>query len=312
MRKYEDPNLLDYRYGGDRLGDFAEKYMRTLAYVFDALNELDATDIDHYLFKLEDNTIYVRDVDGEEWIKFIEIDTDGSGNKILLFNGSASLWGGKAHHLNNLQDGQVLVWSEAEHAFVNQNQVAPIDMKKLIIKRGDNVVTEYDGSERVVFDDKYPNATTSQDGLMSAADKSKLDNINIGNINDRLDNAEDRLDNAEGRLDNAENKVNVVIPNAINNAIATHNSSATAHQDIRNQIAGIGREVAEASSEIQKLWGNDLIEKADNELTLSNGQTGYPVRMILTEDDEITFGDNEFFTKNLEYDSDGNVMPKLV
>ena len=87
--------------------------------------------------------------------------------------------------------------------------------------------------------------------------------------------------------------------------IQAHNTSINSHLDLRQKIN-------EANNEIKKLWGNDLIEKTDNELTLSNGQTGYPVRMILTEDDEITFGDNEFFTQNLEYDSDGNIMPKAI
>jgi hypothetical protein len=151
MRKYEDPNLLDYRYGGDRLGDFAEKYMRTLAYVFDALNELDATDIDHYLFKLEGNTVYIRDEDGEEWIKFVEISTDGEGNKILLFDGSSPLWGGKAHHLSNLQDGQILVWSEAEHAFVNRDKESDYVLPKATSSTLGALEAEYNYQGSLVY-----------------------------------------------------------------------------------------------------------------------------------------------------------------
>lgn len=278
MRKYEDPNLLDYRYGGDRLGDFAEKYMRTLAYVFDALNELDATDIDHYLFKLEDNTVYIRDEDGEEWIKFVEISTDGEGNKILLFDGSSPLWGGKAHHLSNLQDGQILVWSEAEHAFINQNKAPDYVLPKATsstlggVKVGSNI--------------------SVNDGVISVTGENVKAALGTGSGTERF-------------LREDGTWQNVATPSKITNAINNHNNDQYAHPYLRQKIN-------EANNEIKKLWGNDLIEKADNELTLSNGQTGYPVRMILTEDDEITFGDNEFFTMNLEYDSDGNVMPKLI
>lgn len=278
MRKYEDPNLLDYRYGGDRLGDFAEKYMRTLAYVFDALNELDATDIDHYLFKLEGNTVYIRDEDGEEWIKFVEISTDGEGNKILLFDGSSPFWGGKAHHLSNLQDGQILVWSEAEHAFINQNKAPDYVLPKATsstlggVKVGSNI--------------------SVNDGVISVTGENVKAALGTGSGTERF-------------LREDGTWQNVATPSKITNAINNHNNDQYAHPYLRQKIN-------EANNEIQKVWGNDLIEKTDNELTLSNGQTGYPVRMILTEDDEITFGDNEFFTQNLEYDSDGNIMPKSI
>jgi hypothetical protein len=295
MRKYEDPNLLDYRYGGDRLGDFAEKYMRTLAYVFDALNELDATDIDHYLFKLEGNTVDIRDEDGEEWIKFVEISTDGEGNKILLFDGSSPLWGGKAHHLSNLQDGQILVWSEAEHAFINQNKAPDYVLPKATsstlggVKVGSNI--------------------SVNDGVISVTGENVKAALGTGSGTERFLREDGTWQNVAtpSELTNAINVHNnnpSAHQEAISRAIANHNVSTNSHPDLRQKIN-------EANSEIKNLWGDDLIERKSNgDLTIANEVTGTPVKLILMDNDNITFGDEEFFTRHLEYNADGDITMK--
>lgn len=214
MPKYIDPRPLDYRFGGDTLGDFAEKYMDVIAYIINALNEIDASDKDDFVFKKEGNIVWIRNEDDTGWIKFVEITTDVNGNTVLEFLGDSAKWCGKTCNVNNIQDGQVLVWSNAAQAFVNRNQ-AGSDIKKLTIKRGDDIVAEYDGSEDVVYNDEY-------------------------------------------------------------------------------------------------IYGsNDLIEKNGNgDLTISNNGTGMPVKMTLTPEGEVTFGDNSSFTKHFEYDAEGNITIK--
>lgn len=80
--------------------------------------------------------------------------------------------------------------------------------------------------------------------------------------------------------------------------VARHNQDKEAHPYLRKEI-----------EQLHNLFFKDLIEQVNGQLTISADSYDTPVRMILTEDNEITFGENEFLTKNFEYDEDGNVMP---
>lgn len=80
--------------------------------------------------------------------------------------------------------------------------------------------------------------------------------------------------------------------------VARHNQDKEAHPYLRKEI-----------EQLHNLFFKDLIEQINGQLTISADSYDTPVRMILTEDNEITFGENEFLTKNFEYDEDGNVMP---
>ena len=75
MSKYEDPTQLDYRYSGDTVDDFAQKYMKTVAYIFSALNELRSPtggtltqNPEAYQFKVDDNKLYIRNQANTDWI----------------------------------------------------------------------------------------------------------------------------------------------------------------------------------------------------------------------------------------------------
>lgn len=75
MSKYEDPTQLDYRYGGDTEDDFAQKYMKTVAYIFSALNELRSPtggtltqNPEAYQLKVDDNKLYIRNQANTDWI----------------------------------------------------------------------------------------------------------------------------------------------------------------------------------------------------------------------------------------------------
>lgn len=75
MSKYEDPTQLDYRYGGDMVDDFAQKYMKTVAYIFSALNELRSPtggtltqNPEAYQLKVDDNKLYIRNQANTDWI----------------------------------------------------------------------------------------------------------------------------------------------------------------------------------------------------------------------------------------------------
>jgi ArsR family metal-binding transcriptional regulator len=97
-------------------------------------------------------------------------------------------------------------------------------------------------------------------------------------------------------------------PNAHETEIAqkiqTHNTSTVSHLDIRDRLN-------EVSDSVQELWGEDLIEKKLNgDLTISNNATSRPVKLILIDNENITFGDEEFFTRHLEYNADGDITMK--
>lgn len=105
--------------------------------------------------------------------------------------------------------------------------------------------------------------------------------------------------------------------------VSDHNLATNTHADIRKLIAqtvkehnasddahsGIQVDVRNIKDKVDHIWGNELIEKTDDgDMQLSNKETGAPVKLILTEDDEITIGDNECYTANLSYDDNGDVM----
>lgn len=80
-------------------------------------------------------------------------------------------------------------------------------------------------------DTTYSAATTSAAGLMSASDKSKLDGIATGANKITVDTAM-----SSSSTNPVQNKV---VNSAISSNISTHNSSTSAHSDIRNLITAL-------------------------------------------------------------------------
>jgi hypothetical protein len=79
--------------------------------------------------------------------KIVRLNNDGVGE--FSINGSANKWAGKAQNINDIQDGQVLVWSASEKAFVNANQGGIGNARMLVIRQNDSPIAQYNGSEHV-------------------------------------------------------------------------------------------------------------------------------------------------------------------
>jgi hypothetical protein len=68
--------------------------------------------------------------------------------------------------VTDIQDGQVLAWSEWANAFVNVNQSGIGNARNLVVKQNDVTVAEYNGSERIVLN--MPAIVVSSDKPVNA------------------------------------------------------------------------------------------------------------------------------------------------
>lgn len=88
----------------------------------------------------------------------------------------------------------------------------------------------------------------------------------------------------------------------------THEEEIT---NLQSQITPLERSCDEAVESVRDLWGEDLIEKKSNgDLTISDNTARGPVKLILIDNENITFGDEEFFTRHLEYNANGDITMK--
>lgn len=189
MSKYEDPTQLDYRYGGDTVDDFAQKYMKTVAYIFSALNELRSPtggtltqNPEAYQLKVDDNKLYIRNQANTDWIllgdvqenfgfrtsasdafmhesdvadsgkagKLIRADASGKLNADIL--GNAAKIADKIFAPEDLQDGQIPVYRTSDGTWHAEYKGTVGAGKNLMIMDGDKMLGEYNGDEMKAID----------------------------------------------------------------------------------------------------------------------------------------------------------------
>lgn len=102
---------------------------------------------------LQNNDALVYNADSQTW-KNKQIPTLNSDGVMEGVNttGSAAKWAGKSLQASGVEDGQVLAWSESAQAFMPINQGGVGNARNLVLKSNDQIVREYNGSERVVAD----------------------------------------------------------------------------------------------------------------------------------------------------------------
>lgn len=83
MSKLKAEYNLDYSYSGDTVDEFGQGYIKNQAQIFTILNALRTNQLvpnvepEAYMFKVEDNKIYIRDANNEKWVKLLEVAEDG-------------------------------------------------------------------------------------------------------------------------------------------------------------------------------------------------------------------------------------------
>ena len=81
MAQYEEQNPLDYRAGGDTVDDFAQKYMKEIARIYQFLNNLrehnstgpNQVEPQPYQFKVTDNKLYIRNAANSDWLYLFDV-----------------------------------------------------------------------------------------------------------------------------------------------------------------------------------------------------------------------------------------------
>lgn len=81
MAQYEEQNPLDYRSGGDTVDDFAQKYMKEIARIYQFLNNLrehnstgpNQVEPQPYQFKAENGKMYIRNAANSAWLYLFDI-----------------------------------------------------------------------------------------------------------------------------------------------------------------------------------------------------------------------------------------------
>ena len=85
MAKLTEKNILDYRLGGDKLSDFALKYMAEIPRIYQFLNNLRTHDSngteqvepEPYQIKVEDDKFYVRNKANDAWLYLFDVAKNG-------------------------------------------------------------------------------------------------------------------------------------------------------------------------------------------------------------------------------------------
>lgn len=110
-----------------------------------ANRKVDVTDI-------KDKDALVYDAANGRWknMQISVLDSDGKWDGSI--KGSAVYWNGRPLEINNIQDGQTLVWNFSTQAFVNANQGGVGDARNFVLSINGTQVAEYNGSERVPVD----------------------------------------------------------------------------------------------------------------------------------------------------------------
>lgn len=85
MAKLTEKNILDYRLGGDKLSDFALKYMAEIPRIYQFLNNIRTHDSvgteqvepEPYQIKVEDDKFYVRNKANDAWLYLFDVAKNG-------------------------------------------------------------------------------------------------------------------------------------------------------------------------------------------------------------------------------------------
>ncbi len=134
MAKYVNNNPIDYRYGGDKLSHLTTKYIATMEYIFNALNELKSpqttsfTEPEAYQFHVTDNKLYIRNGDNSEWIYLMDITLYGGfkDNMVGKLSGGTianrPTTGNADYDLYWCTDGRVYQWLNNQwNIFMSKN-----------------------------------------------------------------------------------------------------------------------------------------------------------------------------------------------
>lgn len=194
MAKLNQKHLLDYRPLGDTVDDFAQKYNLEIPLIYKALNNIrvmaaGSEEPEPYQLKAENDILYIRNKENTDWIVFGEVKaflgikeslTDkmlteekdvatavGQPNKLVRTNASGKFDAditGNADKIANkeisaptLEDGNILVYREAQGKFVPETKGVAGSGKKLIINQGGENLGEYNGDVETTVNIKKEN-----------------------------------------------------------------------------------------------------------------------------------------------------------
>lgn len=197
MAKLNQKHPLDYRPLGDTVDNFAQKYNLEIPLIYEALNNIrvmaaGSEEPEPYQLKAENDILYIRNKENTDWIVFGEVKaflgikeslTDkllteekdvatavGQPNKLVRTNASgkfdADITGNAGKIANKeisaptLEDGNILVYREAQGKFIPETKSAAGSGKKLIINQGGENLGEYNGDVETTVDIKKENIFT--------------------------------------------------------------------------------------------------------------------------------------------------------
>lgn len=85
MAKFTEKNVIDFRFGGDHVDDFALKYMSEIPRIYQFLNNIRTHDSngteqvepEPYQFKVEDDKLYIRNKANDAWLYLFDVAKNG-------------------------------------------------------------------------------------------------------------------------------------------------------------------------------------------------------------------------------------------
>lgn len=216
MAQYEEHNQLDYRFGGDTIDDFAQKYMAEMTRVFRFLNDLKENKINSIeytepsagQFKVEDEKLYIRDGSNTRWVLLGDIDENfgfkpaeatflnskdigSEAGQIPVLNedgildvsisGNAGKIAGIRNEVNNIQDGEVLTYRAATNSWRNEPKGVIGAGKSLNLYDGEELLCAYSGDEPQNFDMRFTENQNKIDAVVEEVKETVDRKINAHN-----------------------------------------------------------------------------------------------------------------------------------
>lgn len=150
MAKFTEKNVIDFRFGGDHVDDFALKYMSEIPRIYQFLNNIRTHDSngteqvepEPYQFKVEDDKLYIRNKANDAWLYLFDVAKNGGMRSDSFGKQSAGSIANRPATGNasgdvywDTDNGRVYMWlSDAWHLILSLNAEDLVGYDKVLTK----------------------------------------------------------------------------------------------------------------------------------------------------------------------------------
>lgn len=150
MAKFTEKNVIDFRFGGDHVDDFALKYMSEIPRIYQFLNNIRTHDSngteqvepEPYQFRVEDDKLYIRNKSNDAWLYLFDVAKNGGMRSDTFGKQSAGSIANRPTTGNasgdvywDTDNGRVYMWlSDAWHLILSLHAEDLVGYDKVLTK----------------------------------------------------------------------------------------------------------------------------------------------------------------------------------